>query len=122
MNDTTQLEFLEAEAWAQRETALSSATRELLGTRARRFGRAVALATPGADVAAVNRAIGLGLETPLDAELLEAVLQYFRDAGVGRWLVELSPSAKVLGGEVTMTSQGGVLKTPTAKLFGELRD
>lgn len=122
MPDSAQIEFLEAEAWTQRVEALPAELKERLGTRARRFGRAVALATPGADAAAVNRAVGFGLERPLDASLLADVIAFYRDAGVPRWLVECAPDADIVGGRATLTNQGGVLRTPTAKFVGELRE
>ena len=122
MTDSAPLEFLEAEAWTQRVEALPAELKARLGTRARRFGRAVALATPGADAAAVNRAFGFGLDEPLDAALLAEINAFFRDAGSPRWLVECTPDATILGGRETLTSHGGVLKTPTVKMVGQLRD
>jgi GNAT superfamily N-acetyltransferase len=121
-SDLAQFEFLEADAWAHRLDALDGAAKQSLGSRVRRFGRAVALATPGADVAVVNRAFALGWEAPLDADLLADVNGFYRDAGAPRWLVELSPHATVIGGRETLTRQGGVQKTPTVKLCGSLRD
>ena len=122
MTDSARIEFLEAEAWTQRVQALPTELKSRLGTRARRFGRAVAMATPGADVAVVNRAFGFGLEQPLDAALLTEINAFFRDAGSARWLVECAPHAAILGGRETLMKQGGVLKTPTVKLAGEVRD
>jgi len=118
--ESASIEFLEAEAWRQRVEALPAQLKHRLGTRVRRFGRAVALATPGADVAAVNRTIGIGLDQPLDDALLMEVNGFFRDAGVPRWLIDCGPHATIVGGPETLTRQGGVLKTPTVKLVGEL--
>lgn len=121
-DDFARIEFLEAEAWSQRLDALSEADKLALGSRVRRFGQAVALATPRADVAVINRAFALGWERPLDGELLAAVNDFFRDAGVPRWIVELSPHAPVVGGRETLITQGGVQRLPTVKLRGELSD
>ena len=122
MPDSAPIEFLEAEAWTQRVETLPAEVKERLGTRARRFGRAVALATPGADAAAVNRAVGFGLERPLDASLLADLTAFYRESGVPRWLVECAPDATIVGGRETLMGQGGVLRTPTVKFFGELRN
>lgn len=119
MTDSASIEFLEAEAWKQRVEALPARLKHRLGTRVRRFGRAVALATPGADVATVNRTIGIGLDHPLDDALLSEVNAFFRDAGVRRWLIDCGPDAMIVGGPETLARQGGVLKTPTVKLVGE---
>ncbi len=116
------IEFLEADAWSHRLDALDDAAKRSLRSSVRRFGRAVALATPGADVAVVNRAFGLGWERPLDADLLAAVNGFYRETGAPRWLVELSPHAAVVGGREMLITHGGVQKTPTVKLRGELRD
>ena len=124
MDEFSRFEFLEADAWAQRLEALPLDIKHDLGSRVRRFGRAAALATAGADVAVVNRAFGLGWagDRPFDDRLLEEVNSFFRDARVRRWLVEVSPHATVAGGRETLIKRGGVQKTPTVKLYGELGD
>ena len=122
MTDSASIEFLEAEAWTQRVHALPASLRERLGTRVRRFGGAVAIATPGADAAAVNRTIGIGLDRPLDDALLGEVTGFFRAAGVPRWLIECGPDTMIVGGPETLTLQGGMLRTPTVKMVGEPRD
>ena len=121
-SDLAKFEFLEADAWAHRLEALDDAAKQSLGSRVRRFGPAVALVTPGADVAVVNRAFALGWEAPLDADLLADVNRLYRDAGAPRWLVELSPHATVIGGRETLTREGGVQRTSTVKLCGNLSD
>ena len=120
MADSARIEFLEAEAWRRRLEALPAELQKRLGTRTRSFGRAVALATPGADVAAVNRAVGFGLERALDASLLAEVNAFYRETGVPRWLVECSPEATISGGRQTLTDHGGMVRTPTVKFVGEL--
>jgi hypothetical protein len=103
--ESASIEFLEAEAWRQRVEALPAQLKHRLGTRVRRFGRALALATPGADVATVNRTIGIGLDQPLDDALLAEVNAFFRDAGVPRWLIDCGPDATIVGGAETLTRQ-----------------
>ena len=120
-SNLSQFEFLEADAWSHRLQALDDSAKQTYGSRVRRFGRAVALVTPGADIAVVNRAFALGWDPPLDADLLARVNEFYRAAGAPRWLVELSPHAKVIGGRETLARQGGVQKTPTVKLRGDLR-
>jgi GNAT superfamily N-acetyltransferase len=115
------LEFIEAEAWEQRESALPQAIKQQLGIRIRRWGRVLALAAPGADVAVLNRTIGLGVEGGGDTNSLEAVFDFYRDAGVPRWIVDVVPGSNIAGGSAALTSRGGVPKTPTVKLFAELR-
>lgn len=120
MIESAPIEFLEAEAWTQRVLALPAALKERLGTRVRHFGRAVAIATPGADAAAVNRTIGIGLDRPLDDALLAEVNDFFRDAGVPRWLIDCGPNTTVVGGPEMLTRRGGILRTPTVKFVGEV--
>jgi GNAT superfamily N-acetyltransferase len=115
------LEVIEAEAWEQRESALPQAIKEQLGIRIRRWGRAIALAASGADLAVLNRTIGLGAEADIDAPLLDAIIDFYKDAGVPRWIIDLPPNANVVGGSAAITRRGGVLKTPIVKLFAELR-
>jgi len=115
------LEYIEAEAWEQRESALPQAITEQLGIRTQRWGRVLALAAPGADVAALNRTIGLGVEAAVDTSLLDAVFDFYRDAGVPRWIVDVVPGSNIAGGSAALTSRGGVPKTPTVKLFADLR-
>lgn len=59
------VEHIEAEAWVHLQLALPASTRAELRTRVRRHGTAVWLAAPGADVAAMNRVVGLGFDREL---------------------------------------------------------
>jgi hypothetical protein len=108
-----ELEFIEAEAWAQLHSAFASTSTASLGAGVRRWGRAVGLVTPKADVAQINRVIGLGVERTLGADVLTEVVGFFASAGARRWLLEWSPDARSVGGEGLLIAHGGIRKSPT---------
>jgi hypothetical protein len=111
-----EMEFIEAEAWAQLHSMFASTSTASLGASVRRWGRAAGLVTPQADVAQTNRVIALGVERALDADLLTDVIEFFASAGARRWLLEWSPHAKPIDGETLLVARGGVRKSPTLKL------
>ena len=117
-----QVEHIEAEAWTQLQLALPADLKAELGVRVHRHGAAAWLATPGADVATLNRAIGLGFDRPLDADELTAIREWFTRAGVNRWLIEWSPEARPESADELLAQYGGVAKTPTIKLYCALDD
>ena len=115
-----EVELLEAEAWAQMHGAFAQ-TDTLLSPAVRRYGRATALITPGIDVVAINRVIGLGFHQPLDASQLSEITAYYRAAGRSRWFLEWSPSARLREPDV-LESAGGSVRGTSVKLFGRLTE
>lgn len=59
-----------------------------------RIGAAAVCAWPGADLLALNRAVGLGVGTPADPSDVERVAARYRAAGVPRCMVSLAPCAE----------------------------
>jgi GNAT superfamily N-acetyltransferase len=114
------VEHIEARAWAELQLALPAPLKAQLGVRVERRGNAVCFATPGADVAQLNRVVGLGFDRALDGAELASIREWFGDAGVQRWVIEWSPEASPADGHRLLTQHGGVAKTPTVKLYGEL--
>ena len=115
-----EVEFLEAEAWAQLHGAFAQ-TDTRTAPMVRRYGRASALVTPHVDVVAVNRVIGLGFEQPLDAAQLMDVAAFYRSAGRTRWFLEWSPCAQLQQPNV-LESAGAILRGVQVKLFARLND
>ena len=115
-----EVELLEAEAWAQMHGAFAQ-TGTLLAPAVRRYGRATALITPGVDVVAINRVIGLGFEQPLDASQLADINAGYRAAGRSRWFLEWSPSARLREPDV-LESAGGKVRGTNAKLFARMTE
>lgn len=93
-----------------------------MGIQVRRYGSAVSLLTRGADVASVNRTIGLGFETELTDEQLAAIAATYAAAGVARWLVDWSPHAMPRAADTLFARHGGRAMTPTVKLWRSIRD
>lgn len=88
-----------------------------MGIQVRRYGSAVSLLTPGADVASVNRTIGLGFESELTDEQLAAIAATYATAGIARWLVDWSPHALPRAADTLFARHGGRAMTPTVKLW-----
>jgi hypothetical protein len=111
------VEHIEAEAWAQLHLALPAHVRTHLRCEVIRFGPAVSIVTPGADVASANRTLGLGLERDLTDEHLRAIHARYLAAGVPRWLIEWSPAGRPRTAADLFSRWGGREKTPTLKLY-----
>ena len=114
------IEQIEAEAWAQLHVALPAEHRAQLGCEVKRYGAAVSILTPGADVASCNRTIGLGLERSLTEGQLTEVIASYTAAGVPRWLLDWSPKAEPRSAESLFARHGGRAKTPIVKLWRTL--
>jgi len=90
-----ELEWIERRALADLNKALAGkavtlgrASRDLDGI----YVSAFAALAPTAIV--LNRTIGLGVDRPADDATIDAVLQVYRDAGIGRYFVHLHPEAR----------------------------
>jgi GNAT superfamily N-acetyltransferase len=87
-------ELVEAEAWAQMQLARSTESRAQLGITAHRHDGATTIATRDCPELSVNRVFALGVETPATPNLLEKIIREYRDAGVERFIMQLSPIAR----------------------------
>jgi len=83
------LELAEAEAWA----ALADVRREFSPIGVERIGGAVILVDRRSEQP-LNRVYGLGLSKPASAVMLEEIMAVYRTAGVERFTVHLSPTAR----------------------------
>ena len=84
------VEFGEAEACADMQLAAAAS----LGTRVERIGSAVALLASQIPIMLFNRVIGLGLREPATEAMLDDVIAMYREAGVTRYAVQISPAAR----------------------------
>jgi GNAT superfamily N-acetyltransferase len=88
------IEAADAETAAALVEALPPADADLLGVRMVRFGPALAVMARRLDVLALNRVIGAGMESPFTPDLLDEVLAWYERAGVPRFFLQLSPTAR----------------------------
>lgn len=61
--------------------------------RVQRLGGALVTIAAKADVLALNRVVGAGLNRPADENLIDQIIDLFREQGVARFFVPLSPTA-----------------------------
>lgn len=90
---TASAELIEAEAWAEHQHAASPELRNRFGIIVRRIGDSVVLMATRADIPAINRVLALGVSEPATRGLLKAILAAYRDAGVGRFVIQWSSEA-----------------------------
>ena len=95
MSDVATLERAEMSAWTEIFRAASWLTAEEAGLEFHEIDGAVASVVRCADVLALNRVIGLGLDAPPGRETLDRIVGLYRGAGVPRFFVQLSPVAHV---------------------------
>jgi GNAT superfamily N-acetyltransferase len=84
-------EQTEAEAWADFEAAATDAAKAALGTRQLRIGGGVALAMPNDPSGLWSKTLGLGFTEPVTADLLERVIEFYRDCGMPAATLQLAP-------------------------------
>lgn len=86
-------ERIEAFAWADWYAAAPPDVRARCGQRASHLAGATLLIAPGLPVPLFNRVIGLGLDRPATEDDLSAIRDAYREAGVGKWVLQLIPRA-----------------------------
>lgn len=84
------VEFGEAEACADMQLAAAAS----LATRVERIGSAIALAASQIPIVLFNRVVGLGLHEPATEAMLDDVVAMYREAGVTKYIVQISPAAQ----------------------------
>ena len=110
------LEGAEANAWAELQEALPVELRTTLRARVVRDGIVAILITPGADVLAINRVIGLGCDRPLSERRLDALMSTYRDAGVKRFVVQWAEDPVSSDHLSLFQDRGFRIGTPTLRL------
>jgi hypothetical protein len=116
---SSEVELLEAQAWAELHGAFALSSGEHVAA-VKRWGRATTLVAQNLDTVAVNRAIGFGFERLLDREHLEELRTFYREAGKSRWFLDCSPHASI--DQAMLVSAGGVLRDSVVKLVAALDD
>jgi len=95
MSDVATLERAEMTAWTEIFRAASWLTAEEAGLELHEIDGAVASIVRCADVLALNRVVGLGLDAPPDGETIDRIVRLYRRARVPRFFVQLGPVAHV---------------------------
>lgn len=93
MHDVTTLERAEMTAWTEIFRAASWLTAEETGLELHHIDGAVASIVRCADVLALNRVVGLGLDAPPGGETIDRIVELYSNASVPRCFVQLSPVA-----------------------------
>lgn len=84
-------ERVEAESYAAFEDNASAAAKAALGMRQLRIGGGVALAVPVDPTGYWSRAVGLGFTEPITGELLEQVIDFYREQGMSATSLPIAP-------------------------------
>lgn len=98
-------EWVEARAWGDLYRAADAETKSKCGLAFRWSGSTLLTRAAGLDVLALNRVIGLGLQAEVSQHELDALMDFYRSAGVPRFFVQIHPS---VGPDVVrLLEQGG---------------
>ena len=100
-----EIERIEAAAWRDMHASARPEDRSALGLRDRELAGAWAMAMDHDDSLLQNRVLGLGLETPVTPELLDAVFEHYRGHRHG-FAVNLCPFALPAGVESLLAARG----------------
>lgn len=95
MHDVSRLERAEMTAWTEIFRAASWLTAEEAGLELHDIDGAVVSIVRCADVLALNRVVGLGLDRPAGHETIDRIVELYGKAGVPRFFVQLGPVAHV---------------------------
>jgi GNAT superfamily N-acetyltransferase len=93
IEDTIRAEGAERAALADLHIAASPDLRESLGLDLEEVGGAVVSIARRHPTILVNRTVGLGLAQPTNREDVDAIVDRYRGAGVGRYFLQLDPAA-----------------------------
>jgi hypothetical protein len=88
------LELVEANAWHDVYAAAPRDFSDRVGLRAERLGSATLVAMASVQVPSFNRLIGLGVGEPATEQMIDGALEIFRQAGVDKFWVPVSPTAQ----------------------------
>ncbi len=88
-----ELERIEMAAWADFYRAATNESVAACGIRVAEVAGGVATSAAAADVLALNRVVGLGVERPATPDDLDAIVDLFREAGARRFFVQPQPEA-----------------------------
>lgn len=113
----SQIECIEADAWAELQLAVPEEHRTRIGIQVHRHGRALSMLTAGVANATINRTFGLGFDDELSFEQLDQIAARYTSAGIVRWLIQWSPAARPAHAETMIAARGGQLVAPTIKLW-----
>lgn len=84
----------EAAGWSDYYANASPQVEQQCGLRLERIGGAYATIAANIDMLAMNRVIGLGLPEPASEAHLDRIVSLYREAGVPRFFVQVSPNAR----------------------------
>src|SRR5690242_3680149 len=112
---TAMVECAEAAAWVDMFELVEHDVIDAAGLEVRRYGAATALMASNVDTLAVNRILGLGLDAPLERDVLAAVITHYRQRGVRRFALQWCPAAEPTTTEAELTTAGFQLLPPSIK-------
>jgi GNAT superfamily N-acetyltransferase len=113
------LERAEAHAWGDFYLAADEATAARLGVGVVDLPGARVTVAPAIDVLAFNRALGIGLDVPLDEGALDRALSIFCEAGVARALVQVAPDVLDARTAALLDSRGLTVHNHWVRLWRE---
>ena len=109
-------ELVEAEAWAQMQSARTEELRARLGVAVHRHDGATTIIARHCAELSVNRVFALGIRSPGTRELVDEVMQEYRDAGVARFIVQVSPPTRPAELREWLAERGFVRRGALVKL------
>ena len=85
------------------------------------IGGGAVCAIPDLDILAMNRAIGLGIETPVNRDILWQIIQFYQQAGSSRFFIQLPPGVVLEETRELLTATGFAHHNNWTKLFRKVQ-
>jgi len=113
-------ERIERADWRDAYCSVGPDLAEEFGMRFERIGGADLLILTAVDMLMFNRVSGLGVEIPATEEQLDEAIDRFREAGVARFFIDVSPAARPILLTDWITGRGYAIHNNWVKLTREV--
>ena len=109
-------ELVEAEAWAQMQSARHPDARATLGITVHRHDGAASIAARHCAELAVNRVFALGVRSPATRDLVDTIMREYREDDIARFIVQVTPVTQPAALREWLTACGFVRAGALVKL------
>lgn len=116
------LENQEAQYWSDYYLCCKSPLQDKSGCSISVINGAVCCAVSSTDRLAFNRTIGIGLDYEITDEQLKEIINFYKQAGVNRFMIQTSPAALPKKNEELFVQNRFVHHNQWAKSYKKLRD
>lgn len=117
-----ELERSEAKCWKSLYSLSTFAIQKKLKLATTKIAGATCLAAGGTDTLGFNRVVGLGISSPINARILDSIINFYRDNEVSRFFIQLPPLQLNAHNKQLLKTEGFKYHNSWSKYFYDLRN